>query len=34
MNKKDLLIIILVILASPTVFKIGKLMGQFIRSLF
>ena len=34
MHKKDLLIIILFILASPTVFKLGKLIGQFISSLF
>lgn len=34
MNKKDYLIIILVILASPTIFNLGKLMGKFIRSLF
>ena len=34
MSKKDYLIIILVILALPTVFSLGKLLGQFIRSLF
>jgi hypothetical protein len=34
MNKKDYLIIILAILASPTVFNLGKLLGKLIRSLF
>ena len=34
MKKKDYLIIILAILASPTLFKLGKLLGQSIRSLF
>ena len=32
--KKIFLIIILVLLASPIVFKLGKLIGEFISSLF
>ena len=34
MDKKDYLIIILTILAFPTVFNLGKLIGKFIATLF
>ena len=34
MTKKDYLIIILIILATPTVFNIGKFIGKFIATLF
>ena len=34
MNKKDYLIIILGILACPTVFNLGKLLGKYLAQLF
>ena len=34
MKQKDILIIILAILASPTIFNLGKALGRYVQSLF